>query len=80
MWLKFDLSRAGELVSVDEVGRGRTRLSCLYCGGPLTARKGTVKEHHFAHSLETCKPVIHRIKHREFPKIPSLEWLISLLD
>ncbi|MCT7971114.1 GIY-YIG nuclease family protein [Laspinema olomoucense] len=79
MWLKFGVSRSGELVSVDEVGRGKTRLSCLYCGGPLTARKGTVKEHHFAHSGQTCQPVVQRIKTKAFPSLPLYDnFLIQL--
>lgn len=79
MWLKFGVTARGELVSVDQVGRGKTRLSCLYCGGPLTARKGNQKEHHFAHTGETCKPVIHRIKHKAFPSLPLYDnFLVQL--
>ncbi len=79
MWLKFGLSSAGELVPVDEAARGKTKLTCLYCGGGLTARKGTVKEHHFAHSGETCNPVIHRVKTKAFPSLPLYDnFLIQL--
>jgi competence CoiA-like predicted nuclease len=46
MWLKFGVAPSGELASIDEVVRGRTQLTCLYCGGSLTAKKGSVKEHH----------------------------------
>jgi competence CoiA-like predicted nuclease len=45
------LLKRGELRSIDEVVRGKTQLTCLYCGGSLTAKKGSVKEHHFAHTL-----------------------------
>jgi competence CoiA-like predicted nuclease len=62
MWLKFGVAPSGELMSIDEVGRGKTQLTCLYCGGSLTAKKGSVKEHHFAHTEETCKPVSERLK------------------
>ena len=51
MWLKFGVAPSGELTSIDEVVRGKTNLACLYCGGSLTAKKGSVKEHHFAHTL-----------------------------
>jgi len=51
MWLKFGVAPDGELTGIDEVGRGKTNLACLYCGGGLTAKKGSVKEHHFAHTL-----------------------------
>lgn len=70
MWLKFGVALSGELTSIDEVVRGKTNLACLYCGGGLTAKKGSVKEHHFAHTLETCKPVSQRIKTKAFPSLP----------
>jgi hypothetical protein len=70
MWLKFGVAPSGELTSIDEVVRGKTNLACLYCGGSLTAKKGSVKEHHFAHTGETCKPVSQRIKTKAFPSLP----------
>ena len=70
MWLKFGVALSGELTSIDEVVRGKTNLACLYCGGSLTAKKGSVKEHHFAHTGETCKPVSQRIKTKAFPSLP----------
>ncbi|HEY9903831.1 MAG TPA: GIY-YIG nuclease family protein [Candidatus Sericytochromatia bacterium] len=70
MWLKFGVAPSGELASIEEVVRGRTQLTCLYCGGSLTAKKGSVKEHHFAHTGETCKPVSQRIKTKAFPALP----------
>jgi hypothetical protein len=73
MRLKFGLSPSGELAIIDEVSRGKTQLTCLYCGGGLTAKKGSVKEHHFAHTRETCKPVSQRIKTKAFPSLPLYE-------
>src|SRR4028118_759492 len=70
MWLKFGVALSGELTSSDEVVRGKTQLTCLYCGGGLTAKKGLGKEHHFAHTGETCKPVSQRIKTKAFPSLP----------
>nr|WP_172189036.1 GIY-YIG nuclease family protein [Microcoleus asticus] len=70
MWLKFGVAPSGELASIDEVVRGKTQLTCLYCGGGLTAKKGSVKEHHFAHSEKTCKFVSQRIKTKAFPSLP----------
>ena len=70
MWLKFGVALSGELTSIDEVVRGKTNLVCLYCGGSLTAKKGSVKEHHFAHTEESCKPVSQRIKTKAFPALP----------
>ena len=66
--LNTALLKRGELTSIDEVARGKTNLACLYCGGSLTAKKGSVKEHHFAHAGETCKPVSHKTK--AFPSLP----------
>src|SRR4028118_2043301 len=70
MWLKFGVAPSGELASIDEAVRGKTQLTCLYCGGSLTAKKGSVKEHHFAHTEKTCKPVSQRIKTKAFPALP----------
>jgi len=70
MWLKFGVAPSGELTSIDEVVRGKTNLACLYCGGGLTAKKDSVKEHHFAHTEETCKRVSQRIKTKAFPSLP----------
>lgn len=70
MWLKFGVAPSGELASIDEVVRGKSQLTCLYCGGELTAKKGNIKEHHFAHTEETCKPVSQRIKTKAFPSLP----------
>ena len=70
MWLKYGVAPSGELAGIDEVVRGKTQLTCLYCGGGLTAKKGSVKEHHFAHTEETCKPVSQRIKTKAFPSLP----------
>ena len=70
MWLKYGVAPSGELAGIDEVVRGKTQLTCLYCGGGLTAKKGKVKEHHFAHTGETCKPVSQRIKTKAFPSLP----------
>ncbi|MGB3510936.1 MAG: GIY-YIG nuclease family protein [Microcoleaceae cyanobacterium] len=70
MWLKYGVNPSGYLVSIDEIGSGKTNLTCLYCGGGLTARKGRIKEHHFAHTGETCKPVVSRNKYKKFPGLP----------
>ncbi|WP_413168128.1 GIY-YIG nuclease family protein [Capilliphycus salinus ALCB114379] len=70
MWLKYGADPNGCLKSVDDVGRGKTNLTCLYCGGQLTAKKGPIKSHHFAHTGETCKPVSIRHKTKQFPGLP----------
>jgi len=70
MWLKYGVTPDGELKNIEEVLRGKTQLTCLYCGGQLTAKKGKVKEHHFAHTGESCKPVSARVKTKAFPSLP----------
>ncbi len=66
MWLKYGVSEDNALVSIEEVPSGKTSLTCLYCGSGLTAKKGKVKEHHFAHTEQTCRPVANR----EIPTLP----------
>ena len=66
MWLKYGVDEEGKLVSIEDITKGKTLLKCPYCQGGLIAKKGTIKEHHFAHDGETCRPVANR----EFPTIP----------
>lgn len=73
MWLKFGVNVNNALVSIEDVPKGKTNLTCLYCGGGLTAKKGRIKEHHFAHTASTCRPVAHRVAYREFPSLPLYE-------
>jgi hypothetical protein len=70
MWLKYGVSQDNALVSIEDVPSGKTLLTCVYCGEGLTAKKGKVKEHHFAHTEETCRPVANRIANREIPSLP----------
>ncbi len=46
MWLKYGVDRDNALVSIEDALSGKTFLTCLYCGGGLTAKKGKIKEHH----------------------------------
>lgn len=58
MWLKYGVDiKDNVLVSIEDISSGKTNLVCLYCGSKLTAKKGKIKEHHFAHTEETCRPV-----------------------
>ncbi len=66
MWLKYGVNVEGILICIEDISRGKTLLKCPYCQGELTAKKGKVKEHHFAHNEETCRPVANR----EFPTLP----------
>jgi hypothetical protein len=55
MFIEYGINKAGELVYIGQVDRGRTALHCPYCGGTLVARKGQIKVPHFAHVGETCR-------------------------
>ncbi|WP_322698800.1 competence protein CoiA family protein [Nostoc sp. DedSLP03] len=66
MWLKYGVDEDGILICIEDIDRGKTLLKCPYCNGELTAKKGKVKEHHFAHNDQTCRPIANR----EFPTLP----------
>jgi hypothetical protein len=70
MWLKYGVSKDNALISIEDIPKGKTDLTCLYCGGGLTAKKGKVKEHHFAHTEETCRPVANRVACSKIPSLP----------
>jgi len=57
MFLSYGIDRNKSLVSIKDVPSGKTQLRCPYCDGELTAKKGRRKEHHFAHTRETCLEV-----------------------
>ena len=57
MWLTYGVDTDNALVAISDVPSGKTHLRCLYCGGPLTAKKGHIVGHHFAHTGETCRAV-----------------------
>lgn len=54
MFLTHGLNNSGELVSVKDAASGLTTLRCPFCSEILIARKGAIKEHHFAHAGDTC--------------------------
>jgi hypothetical protein len=68
MWLKFGVDKNRALVSIEDVPKGKTILQCPYCGKNLIAKKGKIKEHHFAHSEETCRAVA--ATNRAIPVLP----------
>lgn len=60
MFLEYGVNPHGELVHIEQAGRGLTDLFCPYCNGQLLARKGNILIHHFAHAGETCRHVTDR--------------------
>jgi len=69
MWLRYGVDANNALVDIEDVPSGKTQLICPYCGGKLTAKKGRIKEHHFAHTQESCQFMVVS-KNRELPTLP----------
>ncbi len=69
MWLRYGVDDNDVLVAIEDVPSGKTSLLCPYCQSGLTAKKGRIKEHHFAHTGETCRFVAGRDS-REIPVLP----------
>ena len=76
MWLQYALDKDNNLVSVGDVQRGKSNIRCPYCQGELTARKGKVKAHHFAHINETCNQSIKNENIR-LPLADGFELLVT---
>jgi hypothetical protein len=76
MWqLKYGVNPEGELITIEEVTSGKTNLVCPFCDWlcqcaerdrDLTAKKGKIKQYHFAHSHETCL----RVRKGKLPSLP----------
>ena len=54
MFLTHGVDASGQLRTISEATSGLTQLTCPFCAETLIARKGSVKEHHFAHAAKTC--------------------------
>ena len=66
MWLKYGVDESNILVTISEVASGKTNLLCPFCSSQLTAKKGKIKQHHFAHTVETCL----RVRKGKLPSLP----------
>ncbi len=67
MWLKFGVAPDNSLLTIADVKSGKTNLICPFCTSDLIAKKGKIKQHHFAHvSGETCL----RVKRGKLPSLP----------
>lgn len=69
MWLRYGVDENDVLVTIEDVPSGKTSLVCPYCQSGLTAKKGRIKTHHFAHTGETCRHVASR-NSSEIPVLP----------
>lgn len=69
IWLNYGVDADNKLISIEDVASGKTNLICPYCGRALIAKKGLIKEHHFAHDGETCNLIIKR-EPRDIPHLP----------
>lgn len=76
MRLQYGIDSEQNLVYIDEVKRGKTELKCPYCGGLLTAKKGQKREHHFAHTEETCLYVSQE-RYFELPLFDKFHFSLS---
>ncbi|XAZ81820.1 hypothetical protein A6C57_26880 (plasmid) [Fibrella sp. ES10-3-2-2] len=58
-WLQVGLNRQEQLIHISESPRGEAcALVCPHCHGPLTAKKGRIKVHHYAHLANSCRPLL----------------------
>ncbi|MDI9634363.1 competence protein CoiA family protein [Oscillatoria laete-virens NRMC-F 0139] len=67
MWLNYGVNSDSILISIEDVPSGKIDLFCPYCGGQLVAKKGKIKQHHFAHLDATCQVVVTK---KELPTLP----------
>lgn len=58
--------RDGQIRHISEVEHGfACGCVCIECQQPLIARKGAIRQHHFAHTAKTnCKPSPEKLTHR----------------
>jgi hypothetical protein len=54
IWLEYARQQSGRLVHVGQAIRGKSNLSCPYCGREVLARQGDELSWHFAHAGSTC--------------------------
>lgn len=64
--IPFGVDRTDRVVHISEVKRGRAcDCACPGCGAPLTAAKGSVRQHHFRHGVEVeCEGAAESAIHR----------------
>ncbi len=72
--------RGEQLISINEVESGKKcNCTCPSCGSSLIARKGNIREHHFAHNQsEDCKKGLETALHLMAKEILSTEMRMRL--
>jgi hypothetical protein len=77
MYLPYGVNDDGQLIYIDQVGRGRTSLHCPYCGMGLIARKGAQVSPHFAHDGATCREAGRSAERIALPAYDSFQLRLS---
>jgi hypothetical protein len=64
--IPFGVDRTKRVVHISDAARGRAcDCTCPGCGAPLTAVKGSVRQHHFRHTVELeCEGAVESAIHR----------------
>ncbi|MEM6525936.1 MAG: competence protein CoiA family protein [Bacteroidota bacterium] len=70
--LEYARNRDKELIHISEVSTGDRGLQCPFCSGELLAKKGLVKQHHFAHVKDSCLALSKPYEPKEWPSHLSL--------
>jgi len=59
MFLTYGCDESGDLIHISTVVSGaKAGLKCPYCQGLLSAKKGEILAHHFAHLKESCRATL----------------------
>lgn len=69
------MTKKGEWVFIDEVGRGQPSLYCPFCKSLLIAKKGLARIHHFIHEEDDCAQLLDALKACQIPTIDNFELL-----
>lgn len=74
-YLTFGITKKGEWVFIDEVGRGSPELYCPFCKSLLIANKGLARIHYFSHQTSNCHQLSEALKTCHIPTIDHFELL-----
>ena len=80
MFLEYGVNESNRYIHISQVNSGRVPLACPYCGQSLIARKGTQKEHHFAHDDNTCRESDRDFKALNIPYFDRFDTYIDKIS